>query len=126
MPDLEAAVRAGVAAITCPKAHDASHLRAVAEVVDELEGERGLAPGSVRLVAMVEDAAAFRPMRDIAAAHPRLAAMILGAEDFAAACGMEAAPEALDLRSARRGRAARAGLGHVGRLPRPPCASARA
>ena len=94
--DLEAAVRPNVRAVTLPKVPDAAHVRAAADCMAELEAERGLAPGSVRLVAMIETADAFGRMAEIAVAHRRLAALILGTEDFAAECGMVAEPGALD------------------------------
>ena len=63
-------------------------MRLIAETVDEAEAERGLAPGTTRLIAMVETAAAFFRIAEIARAHPRLCALNLGAEDFALSAGI--------------------------------------
>lgn len=93
--DLEAAVIPGVRALALPKVPHAEHVRACAEIVAELEAERGLAPGTVGFVAMVETADALLRMRDIAAAHPRVLALTLGAEDFATDVGIAPEPDLL-------------------------------
>ncbi|SDS09056.1 HpcH/HpaI aldolase/citrate lyase family protein [Microlunatus soli] len=87
--DLEAAVLSGVRAIALPKVPDAGHVRAVSEIIAELENERGLAHGSVSVIAMVETADAVFGVRDIATADPRVVALTLGAEDFATDVGIE-------------------------------------
>jgi citrate lyase subunit beta/citryl-CoA lyase len=93
--DIEAAVSPRVRALMLTKVESAEHVRMVAEVLDELEAERGMAPGATKLVALVETAAAFFRMEAIARAHPRLVAMGLGAEDFALSVGMLPEPEGL-------------------------------
>jgi len=77
-----------VACLFLPKAESADHVRMVAEVLDELEAERGLPPGHTRLVPMIETAAAFLRVAEIPAASPRVAGLNLGAEDFALSVGM--------------------------------------
>nr|WP_282572060.1 CoA ester lyase [Roseomonas acroporae] len=86
-PDLEAAVVPGLAALVLPKVEDAGFVREVADAVAELEAERGLPPGGIRLVLQVETPAALFRLPAIAGAHPRIAAMTLGPEDFAASLG---------------------------------------
>jgi citrate lyase subunit beta / citryl-CoA lyase len=81
--DIEAAVGPGVLALALPKTDSPEHVRLLAEIVDEVEAERGLMPGTTRLIAMVETAAAFFRIAEIARAHPRLCGLNLGAEDFA-------------------------------------------
>jgi len=88
IPDIEAAVSPRVQALALPKIESASHLQLLAEIVDEIEGERGMAPGSTKFLAMVETASAFFHMEEIARAHPRVVALTLGAEDFATSVGM--------------------------------------
>jgi citrate lyase subunit beta/citryl-CoA lyase len=90
--DLEAAVIPGVAALTLPKIESAEHVQAIAEIVGELETERGLAPGSVRFLAMIETASGFFRIEAIARSHPRVVAITIGAEDLALSLGM--VPEA--------------------------------
>jgi len=93
--DLEAAVIPGVTALMLTKVDHAEHVEAVAEIVDELEAERGLPASAIRFVVLVETAAAFFRMEAIARAHPRVVAISLGAEDFALSVGMLPEPEGL-------------------------------
>src|SRR5438552_5265289 len=86
--DIEAAVGPGVLALALPKVDSPEHVRLLAEIVDEAEAERGMAPGTTRFIAMVETAAAFFRIAEIARAHPRLCALTLGAEDFATSAGI--------------------------------------
>ena len=90
--DLEAAVIPGVAALALPKIESAEHVQAIAEIVDELETERGILPGTVKLQALIETASGFFRIEQIARAHPRLIAISIGAEDLALSVGM--VPEA--------------------------------
>lgn len=88
MQDLEHAVIPGVHALAVTKVDSADHLRMVDEVVSELEAERALPHGHVKLLAMVETARGFLHSAEIAAASTRVAALTLGAEDFALSLGM--------------------------------------
>ena len=90
--DLEAVVSREICALMLPKTESADHVRMVAEVLDELEAERGLRQGHTQLVTMIESASAFFRAPEIAAAHSRVIALTLGAEDFALSVGM--VPEA--------------------------------
>jgi citrate lyase subunit beta/citryl-CoA lyase len=93
--DLEAAVIPGVAALMLTKVDSAEHVWAVAEIVDELEAERGLPAGSMKFIVLVETANGFFRMEQIARSSPRIIGLSLGAEDFAADVGMQSEPEAL-------------------------------
>ncbi len=86
--DVEAAVIPGVAALMLTKVDSPEHVRAVAEMVDELEAERGLPPGKLKFVALVETAEGFFRIQEIARSHPRVVAISLGTEDFTASVGM--------------------------------------
>ncbi|MBV9814613.1 MAG: CoA ester lyase [Alphaproteobacteria bacterium] len=86
--DLEAVIGPLVQAIMLPKAESAQHVQLIAEIIDELEAERGLAPGTTKMLAMVETASAFFRIAEIAKAHPRLVGLNLGAEDFALSAGI--------------------------------------
>jgi citrate lyase subunit beta/citryl-CoA lyase len=90
--DLEAVVSREICALMLPKTESADHVHMVAEVLDELEAERGLPQGHTQIVPMIESAAAFFRAQEIAAAHSRVIALTLGAEDFALSVGM--VPEA--------------------------------
>lgn len=118
--DMEAAVGPDVCALTLPKVPDAGHVRAAADVLDELERERGLTPGHTRLIAMIETAEGLTNAEAIARAHPRLCGMIVGAEDLAVDMVMRPTPRALRHANLRTLAAARAAgiapLGFVGSL----------
>jgi citrate lyase subunit beta / citryl-CoA lyase len=86
--DIEAAIGPHVLALALPKTDSPEHVRLIAEVVDEVEAERGIPAGTTRLIAMVETAAAFFRIAEIARGHPRLCALNLGAEDFALSAGI--------------------------------------
>ena len=91
--DLEAAVIPGVTALMVTKVDSPDFVQDVAGIVAELETERGLPADGIRFVILVETAAAFFRMDEIARAHPRIAAIDLGAEDFALSAGMMPEPE---------------------------------
>jgi len=128
--DIEAAVSAPVTALMCPKVESPEHLGVIAELLDVLERQRGMSLGHTKLVALIETAAAYFRAREIALATPRLVALSLGAEDFAASVGMEPLGETLEMpktdgdhrRPCRRYPAARL-HGHRRRLQGPRCLS---
>jgi citrate lyase subunit beta/citryl-CoA lyase len=83
MLDLDAAVIPGVRGIYVTKARDAAYVRAVSGRIGELEAARGLAVGGIRLVVMIETAAAYLKAEEIGRADARTAALQLGGEDMA-------------------------------------------
>ncbi|MHB1304266.1 MAG: HpcH/HpaI aldolase/citrate lyase family protein [Acidiphilium sp.] len=93
--DLEAAIGPDVAALMLPKIESADHLRLIAETVDEIEAERGIPHGHTRLIAMLETPGSIFRAETIAAAHPRLTGITVGAEDLALSVGMAPEAEAL-------------------------------
>jgi citrate lyase subunit beta/citryl-CoA lyase len=88
--DVEAAVCEPVTALVLPKADSAEHVRALAEVVESVEAERGLTIGHTRLFPRVESPAGLDAAAQIAAAHPRVVAIGLGSSDYTIAAGMVA------------------------------------
>lgn len=93
--DVEAAVNERVQALMLPKVAGPEHVRLIAELVDRLEAERGIAPGHTLFCVMIESASAFLQIKEIAAAHPRVAAITIGGEDLALDLGMVPAPDTL-------------------------------
>lgn len=93
--DLDSACIAGVAALVLPKINSAGAVDAIARQVYALEKSRGIAVGSIQLIAQIEDVRALPVLDAIAASSQRLLGMILGSEDFSATAGMEPFPEAL-------------------------------
>ena len=118
--DIEASVGPDVGCLTLPKVPDASHVRAIAEILDELEHERGLAAGHTRLVVMIETAEGLLNMASIAAAHPRILGLIIGAEDLALSLGAMPTYDTLYIHNAQAVVAARAAgiqpIGFVGTI----------
>jgi len=95
IPDVEAAVKAGVDAIILPKAENAAHVQLIAEAIESAESE--FKPASmVKLLVIIEDPAAVMDARAIISAHPRVVAAMAGGEDLATA--LEAEPTAETLR----------------------------
>jgi citrate lyase subunit beta/citryl-CoA lyase len=118
MPDLEAAIGPRVQALAVTKVDSADHIRLIAEVVSELEAERGMTVGATQLVAMIETPDAWFRMGDIARADRRIVALTLGGEDFALTMGMLPTAEALFMPKQQLAIAARAAgilpLGFIG------------
>ena len=88
MDDIQAAVIEGVTAIMLPKARNAMHVQSVSEAIGKCEHANGMTAGSIRLVPMIETAAAYFQSLEIGAADPRNIAMHLGGEDFSSDVGM--------------------------------------
>ena len=63
MLDLEAAISPRVSALKVTKVDSADHIRMVAEVVSELEAERGMPAGHTKFIAMIETADASSACR---------------------------------------------------------------
>ena len=118
MLDLEAAISPRVQALAVTKVDSADHIRLIAEVVSELEAERGMTVGATQFVAMIETPDAWFRMADIAKADRRIVALTLGGEDFALTMGMLPTAEALFMPKQQLAIAARAAgilpLGFIG------------
>jgi citrate lyase subunit beta/citryl-CoA lyase len=95
--DIEASVAPEVDGFVLPKVGSADHVRLLEDHIAETELRRGMVVGHSRLVVLIETAAAWLAMADIAKASPRIVGLNLGSEDFALDCAMEATPEALQV-----------------------------
>ncbi|MDB5811775.1 MAG: CoA ester lyase [Betaproteobacteria bacterium] len=83
MPDdLEACVHPGLAGIVVSRAESTGEIAEADEVLTRLEAERGIAPGTVKIVAAVETARGNHVAADIARASPRVCALTLGRADL--------------------------------------------
>jgi citrate lyase subunit beta / citryl-CoA lyase len=88
--DVEAAVHPNVDAILVPKVEDPAVLEAVADRVAALEAERGVEPGAIRLMALIETAYGLTRAEEIArAAAPRLLTLVFGVVDFTLDVGID-------------------------------------
>ena len=83
LADLGAVVAAGVAGVVLPKVESVDEVKAVDWVMSQLEGERGLPPRGIGLMAIVETARGLVAVDAIAAASPRLRRLVFGAVDLA-------------------------------------------
>lgn len=95
IPDLEKIVQPGLTAILLPKADRPDKVALLAETLDELEAERGLVPGGIKFIPMIESPAGFFAASEVATASSRAVGLLLGSEDFATEAGMEPDPETL-------------------------------
>lgn len=98
--DLAAVVVPGLEGIALPKVEAASEVAHVAQILDRLEHERGLAPGSLQVRALIETPEGLLSAREIARA-PRLTAISLGAEDFLSVLGVSRSRTGVELLYAR-------------------------
>jgi citrate lyase subunit beta/citryl-CoA lyase len=74
-------------AILLPKVSSAEEVRFVAWTIERLEGFHGLPAGHIKMMCMIESAAGVLNAAEIAACHPRVAALIFGATDFSMEVG---------------------------------------
>jgi citrate lyase subunit beta/citryl-CoA lyase len=87
--DLHAVVVPGLSGIVLPKAEDPADLTAVAWVVSELERARGMEPGKVEIVPLIESAAGIQALGNIAQSTPRIRRLTFGAVDLSTELGFE-------------------------------------
>lgn len=90
--ELSAVLRPGLAALRLPKCESVSEVRAVEAILDDLEPERGIEGGTVRLYPTIESAGGVLAATEIAAAGRRVTALVFGSADFAASIGVSDPP----------------------------------
>jgi citrate lyase subunit beta/citryl-CoA lyase len=95
--DIEESVAPEVDGFVLPKVGSADQVRLIEDHIAEIELRRGIAVGHSRLVVLIETAAAWFALAEIARASPRIVGLNLGSEDFALDCAMEPTPEALQV-----------------------------
>jgi citrate lyase subunit beta/citryl-CoA lyase len=98
--DLTAVVVPGLEGIALPKVESARDVEHVAQVLGRLERERGLAPESLQVRALIESPAGLLRAAEIATA-PRLTAISLGGEDFLSILGVNRSKSGVELLYAR-------------------------
>jgi len=87
IPDIEASVMPGVAALMLPKLMGPEHVALLSEVVASREAALGMTIGSTRFIGIVETPAALAHLQAIAAADPRMVSLSVGSEDFSTEIG---------------------------------------
>jgi citrate lyase subunit beta/citryl-CoA lyase len=97
--DLTEVVRAAgdrLEGIVYPKVESADEVRLLDAKLDELERERGLKVGAIKIEVLIESAAAEAAVFEIAAASRRLAGLVFGAFDYWSSLQMVAEPYRTD------------------------------
>jgi citrate lyase subunit beta / citryl-CoA lyase len=97
LQDLLSVVHPGLDGVLLPKVVDGAQLETVDWLLRNLEHERGLRPGTIDLIPILETAAAFTAIHEIARASPRVRRLAFGAADFAMDTGLASTPEEQEL-----------------------------
>ena len=113
--DLEAIVRPGLTGILLPKVNAAEEILHLSAALATRERQADLPPGQIRILALIETARGLVHGPAIAAADPRMAGLLFGAEDFALDINADAADDFLYARSALVVAAASAGIQAIDR-----------
>jgi citrate lyase subunit beta/citryl-CoA lyase len=93
--DIAGAVVPGVAALVLPKVAGPEHIQLLSEVIANYEVKAGIPLGHIKLIALVETAAALPKLGDIARADPRMVALAVGGEDLATDLDAEPSADSL-------------------------------
>ncbi len=99
--DLATVLPARPDGIVIPKVENAEQIRWVSQVIARHEAQNGWPGGSICLLVVVETARGIVNLAQIAAADPRLQAIIFGAEDFAGDIGATRTAEGWEVFYAR-------------------------
>jgi citrate lyase subunit beta/citryl-CoA lyase len=95
--DVNACVLPGLHAVFVPKVEDPAQIAALDHRIGELEQERGIVKGAVRLSIHIESPLGMLGMRDIATASPRIESMSIGTDDYCLQLGVEPSPTGQEL-----------------------------
>lgn len=95
--DLEASVWPGLTCISLPKVESAEEVRVRDEIITELEGKRGIRPGTIQIAVAVETALGVIRAYEIASASPRIVTISVGAEDLTQEMGVQITAEGDEL-----------------------------
>jgi citrate lyase subunit beta / citryl-CoA lyase len=95
--DVAASVHPGLHAIFLPKAESGEQIAALEKQIAELEVERGIQPGTIKLSLHIESPLGILKLQEIANASKRTESMSLGSDDYCLQLGVEASPEGTEL-----------------------------
>ena len=99
--DLEAIVFRGLDGVVISKTESADMIREIDSHLSRLETERGIEPGSIAIMPLIETAKGVARCYEICEASPRLTGAIFGAEDYATDMGVERTTEGSEILFAR-------------------------
>lgn len=86
--DVEAAIWPEVEGIVVPKTESAAEIQAIEKRIAELEQQRGVAPGKIKISILIESAKGYMRMNEIAMSSERIDSLTIGNEDFLRDLGM--------------------------------------
>ena len=95
--DLDVAVCPGVDGVMIPKCHGVRDVLEVVHLIAEIEHKNGIEPNTTRIFPMIESARTVIELPKIAVASRRIAALILGAEDWCLDMGIARTKEGREL-----------------------------
>lgn len=99
--DLEWVVQKGLICVVLPKVESKEDILQMARLVDQQEKEKGIEPGSLALMPVLETARGVLNAYEVAKASQRIAAVAFGAIDFARDMGIALSREGAQLLYAR-------------------------
>lgn len=91
--DIEAAIWPGLAGIYLPKVETGEQIRAVGQMIANIEKQRGIPAGQIKISIIIETVKGYLNTEAIAAASDRVDALTLGTEDFSLDTGIEICEE---------------------------------
>jgi citrate lyase subunit beta/citryl-CoA lyase len=95
--DVDASVYPGLEGLTLPKTDSADEVRHVEELVEKLEGQRRIKPGTIQFSILIESPRGLLKAQEIAMASPRIESMSIGPEDYCLELGVEPSPEGMEI-----------------------------
>ena len=94
--DVEASVYPGMEGLTLPKVESADEVRHLEALVEKLERQRGIEPGTIQFSILIESPRGLLKIREIALASPRVESMTIGMEDYCLELGVEPSPDGME------------------------------
>ena len=99
--DLQETIHHGLDGVVLPKVENAGEAQTADWLITQLERERGLAPGSIDLMPIIETALGLANLASILAITPRIRRVAFGAGDFTLDLGLHWSRSELELLSYR-------------------------
>jgi citrate lyase subunit beta/citryl-CoA lyase len=99
--DVAAVVQPGLGAVLLAKADSSQDVRAVDVLLREFELAADVKPGAIELIVAIESTRALLRCEAISQASTRIAALMLGGEDFAFDLGVQRSRDAVELQHPR-------------------------
>jgi citrate lyase subunit beta / citryl-CoA lyase len=99
--DLDAIIVPGLNGVVISKAETPDMIREIDAQLAGLERERGIEPGSIAIMPLIETAKGVVKAAEICEASPRLTGAMFGAEDYATDMGVERTTEGSEILFAR-------------------------